>query len=364
VAPNVMNVPIRDAIEQYRKALSLEGKAKSTIRVYTTAVARLANVFERQQREQRHVTYVSSLTPAVIDDFFAEYGSDHSRSTALTALKHFLPWCVRRRYLTSDDAAVLLDRKVTVPRRRPKVHLPATSFADALAIAAETHPRDRAAVAVGLFTSYRESEITAITLGNVSLDGDIRVYRTKIKDYHSCPVGPDLREELDQWLAFYATEMGYISPAAMMAAHPDWYLIPHINRKRCQNVGGKFVTNTDSPFYTYPDRQSSRLEPIIKRILHGLGIAGRKGIDRDHLGEGMHTLRRSSAEGMIQHLVDVGYDHGTALVMVSKRLGHSSVKTTEGYLDSDRVKRQADDYVRTHRMFGNLRPPSSSQPAA
>jgi integrase len=351
-----MNVPIRQAVEQYRRALSLEGKADSTRRVYITAVSRLADVFECEQRRMRHQPYVSFLAPSVIDDWFAQYGSDHTRNTALTALKHFIPWCVRRRYLTSDDAAVLLDRKVTIPARRPKIHLQASNFADALDIAGEVHPRDRAAVAVGLFTSYRESEIGAIQLGNVDLDGDIRVYRTKTKDYLSCPVGPDLREELELWLPCYAEQMGYKSPRAMMDAHPKWPLIPHIARSREKGASGRFVTNDSLPFTIYPERPGARLENIVKRILTGLGIQGEKGVGRDHLGEGMHMLRRSSAEGMIQHLVELGYDHGTALVMVSKRLGHASVKTTEGYLDTDRMKRQADDFVRDNHMFGRLRP--------
>lgn len=354
-------VPIRDALELYWDELDSQNYAASTRQMYEAKLRRFRDFYESCQRELRHVPYVSSIEPTIIARYFKLYNSPCSRNDALKALRGFMRWAVRMKYITAEDAAGALDRRMAKVERKPKHYIPAEDFPRMLDIAGEYSPQHRAVVSLALFTLCRVSEITALRLRDIDLIGSkAQVWRQKRKRHTVSVIGPDLHEELDRWLSWYAGKMGYPSPAAMMAAHPDWLLIPRINQDKVQE-NGRYVSKPER-CTVLPETRAYRLELVIKRVLVGLGIAGEAGFQRTHLWEGMHTIRRSGARALWLHLTNV-VGHERALMQVSKMLDHEDIKVTLRYIGADLEKAELDTYLASNRMYGDLRPAAQGDAA-
>jgi len=92
------------------------------------------------------------------------------------------------------------------------------------------------------------------------------------------------------------------------------------------------------------------MEWAVKRILVRLGVQGRDGLLRKHLGEGMHTIRRSGARAMFDHLaLDLGNDK--ALLQVSVMLNHQGTQQTLSYIGLDIEREQLNDWLRGNSMY-------------
>jgi len=254
----IIKTTITEAMEGFREELESRDYAASTKQTYMAKADRFEDMFKKYQAEHRHVPYVSSIGPVIVAKFLGSY-HNLTRNDALKMLRTFLRWSVRMRYIGEADAlAAIGDRKMIPFNRRPKHYLPAEQFGDALEIAGQRHPHDRAVFAVALYTLCRVSEITTLRLRDVALlAGDLSVYRQKTKRWTTEVIPPDLREELDLWLSWYASEVGYPSPAALIAARPDWLLLPKLTFK-ARSVAGLFCATGNPPTAQSPASRNYR----------------------------------------------------------------------------------------------------------
>lgn len=341
-----VQVTLGEAITQYQEELKSLGRAESTIHGYMIYLRK----FGECGGWDRSVKIVS---PDLATRFFASLSTQHTRNMALAALRGFLGWCVRMRYLPAESVAIALGtRQTRKVARKPKHYIPVGQFPALLDAAGETHPIERAAVAVALFTLCRQSEIAAIKLSDVDLAArKITVWRMKRQRHTTVAISPDLHAELIRWLRWYADQTGNMHPVTMMRDHPDWLLIPHWAYVKVRGPRGNYV-GTDGDAILTPDRPPRRLEYVLKRALTNLGVVTRKGYSVDHLGEGLHTIRRSGARALLDHLEgNVGADR--ALIMVSKMLDHEDTKMTLRYIEMDIDKERLDDWLSGNSMYGS-----------
>lgn len=182
-------------------------------------------------------------------------------------------------------------------------------------LAGDYHPRERVAVALAVLAGLRESEIQKLEWRDVRWDATggpmLNFFRPKGRERHRVTLIPTLERELRAWHAFYA--------ARHPAMNPSWYVVP--TRKRGNMPGGKAGRGMSPDWPLVPDKKMTRrLRTIIKPMMAEVGV-------QDLYGKGMHTLRRTYANALLEHTNDIR--------VVQNALGHSSQVTTEIYLDKD-----------------------------
>lgn len=309
------NITITDAISEYEAHLRAKDLAHNTVKNSTQVLTRAAAVWGD--------ILVASIKPVHIDRLFQQnQWSPSTRNLYLGSLRQFFAWARHHGYMGRDFDPTFGWRNAKVPNQS-KMRLPVEQF-PALLDTAE-HPRDRAALALGLFTFVRGSELASLRvndldLGNLTLD----VYRVKTKDYDTLPVCEELRVEMVRWLNWYRQEQGQLVG--------NWYLVPSKKPDEWRNVDGRLVP-TGRLAGLRPEQRIGHTYTIPQRALAKLGY--------DVKGEGEHTLRRSGARALFDRLrEDQGID---ALVLVSSMLGHRDTKVTQHYigLEQEREKRNA-----------------------
>lgn len=340
-----MPVKIADAVAPFLDYTLGRGLAPGTVKRHGTAISRFARVCQQVKGPQATMGQVDHQCVA---SFFSDLGGGQGhRNNALDSLKRFLSWAENWGYLRPGfTAAKLLEGyKTRQAERQPKYYLDAAEFPAALEAAGGRNPRDRAVIAIALNTLARQSEIAALRLCDLDLGHlDIRMYRKKRKRWTTTGVTPELHEEMETWLKVYAQKMGYLAPATMIREHPDWLLVPAI-----WAWNGGYRLNPDKPL--------GAMERVAKRVLTDLGVQGtRDGKSVSHLGEGMHTIRRSGARAMLKNLSE-GLGHQRALVQVSVMLDHEDTKLTLRYIGMDQEKDELNDWLRGNSMYGNAPDP-------
>lgn len=350
-----MKITLREALDAYRVECESRGQSESHVRTTFVYLRKLQAAVEAQARTKGRKDAadprLSALTPECVSALFAGMKGlgEGSRNKALLALRNFMAFLVRRKYLTGDSAEMLTgDRKFKTDTRKPKHYIPVEQFGDMLDLAGRRHGSDRAALALALYTLARQAEITGLRLRDIDLDNwTVRIYRGKQRRWTDVTICPDLQGELLNWLDAYAKETGSWGARQMMADHPDWHVVPHVVLVR---NGGVYQTSLFS--YTLdPERPSGRLWDVVKGALDVLGSTTEDGKFARHKGEGMHTIRRSGARAMLDYLADdLGSDK--ALLQVSIMLDHNDPKTTLLYIGRDIERDRLNDYLKTGSMYG------------
>jgi integrase len=275
-----------------------------------------------------------------VDRYLSAHEGGHgSRSNKLQALKSYLGYLERRGLLRPglSVAKLLEGYKAKREPRKPKYYIPSEDFPALLAVAHD--PRDRAALAMALYTLARQGEISLLTLRQAAERGrTIKVYREKRKRWTDSPVGRELDTELETWLKAYADKTGYQDWRQMAAEHPDWYLIP------AKHTGPGY-------WRPKPEVPAERMEGIVKTALTDLGVTETlKGSSVEHLSEGMHTIRRSGARALFKRLVKaLGYEG--ALTFVQAMLDHETQEMTLRYIGMDWVKEQLNEWIIENGMY-------------
>ena len=281
---------------------------------------------------------VSNIGPADIDRFFAvgNWGPA-TQNLYLSILRgSFFPWLRRHNYLPRDYDPSEGWRNVRTETSE-QFWLPVDQFPALLDNASCT--RDRAILALGLYTFMRGGEIKTLRLQDVDLDRyTLTVKRWKTKETDTMPISLELATELETWIRDYRKQVGF-------TLQPEWYLVP---------ARGKTV-----PIWDYetkvllPQRTEPPLKPeiplgkpyqCVHRALKELGYAV--------TGTGAHTLRRSGARALFDRLRVEGYDG--ALRRVASMLGHKQTKTTEIYLGLSLERQQRNDLLAGQVMFPAL----------
>jgi integrase len=340
-----MVISIRDAAKQFGEHLAGQGLAETTIRRQLCCITGRTGFIAACQKVKGPNPTMGQIDHSCVTAYFgAHTGTNGSRNNKLLAVRKFLQWAEKRRILrpgfTADD---LLDgQKHKKNVRTPKLYVPPERFPEMLDRAGEHHPRDRAVVALVLFTLARQSEVVTMRLSDLDMDSlTAQIYRTKTRRYTETGVSPDLAEEMRAWLAWYADHTGYATPEQMIAEHPDWYLVP----------GGTWGRNWH---VLVPDKQLFALERMFNRTLLAMGYTGFK-------QEGAHSGRRSGARAMFVYLRDnLGYDG--ALIRVQSMLDHETPQMTLRYIGMDQERDSLNDWLRSNSMYGTGKKPPQAAP--
>jgi integrase len=163
-----------------------------------------------------------------------------------------------------------------------------------------------------MFLGFRISEVLALTVGHVLLNGQVRArvalpprfLKGRRGTTRSVPIGPELRRALERYLAPQARRAGLSSNAPLFpSSHRD--------------LNGNTIAIG-----------RSSAEKIIKRAL--------RRISTDPQGLSTHSLRKSWAVRLYEAS---GHD----LLIVRDGLGHRSVAVTQVYLPTSRSR--VDDLI-------------------
>jgi integrase len=318
-----------DAIDEWLKHLDARGMAKGSIKTHQIQLRRALTLWGN--------IYVSNINSGHMDKLFATYPwAPKTRNLYLGNYKMFFGYCRRHNWIPKDQDPTETWRPVKVPKKP----MPRINFEDfARVLDAATDPRDRAVVALGLFTMCRASEIQTLRIGNLDFDsGDVYIYRHKTKEADVLPMAKELRMEMMRWLNTYRDLTGG-------ELKQDWYLVPakmplpmawdhRLNR----------LAPTGAPAPLKPDTPMSHPYRASQRALYAFGLTGK--------GIGGHVLRRSGARVLFDRLRHEGYDG--ALMRVQAILGHTSGTITENYLGVDVEKIQRNELFRDKEMFPGM----------
>lgn len=279
-------------------------------------------------------TRIDLLSAAHVETFFGsgEWGTK-TQNHRLAQLRTFVQWLHRHRYLPRDNDPTEGFRNVR-EESKEAFWLPVDEFS-ALLDAADS-ARDRAVIAIGLYTFLRGSEIATIRVQDVDFDRHtMEVYRWKTKQADTMPMCLELEEELQRWLREYKRQ-------SMLHLNPDWYLVPTM-KSVVDAFTGRYCTELGAELK--PLVPLHKPYDVVKRALAKLGYETRQ--------TGAHTLRRSGARALFDRLRSEGYDG--ALRRVSAMLGHADTKTTEKYLGLSLERQQRNELLAGKAMFPDKR---------
>ena len=252
-------------------------------------------------------------------------------------LQQFFRWC-RHTGRMPVDSDPMFGRRQPKAIERERNRISVTRFSTLLDVAEEKEARDRALIAVLLYTLMRDSEVTSLRIRDVDLNGGwIRAVIHKTRQEDMVPIAEELDEELRRWLTHYTSMVGPL--------HDHYFLIPARGVHPVHGDGGK-ITHHASIYK--PDKQIRAAGRIVTPTLERFGFP-----TVDHSGkplnEGAHTIRRSGARALFDQLVEGGYDH--ALRIVQAMLHHKSMSMTERYIGISADRRSRDEIIRGRRMF-------------
>lgn len=318
-----MHCPYPTALARYNDHLNAAGLQPNTIKNRTQVLRLAAPLWGN--------TSVNRLNGQSIDDLFSTYEwAPRTRNLYLSNLRVFFAWCRRERIVPRDFDPTLNLSNARIPRH-DKQRVPVQKFPELLD--ACVHPRDRAAVALGLYLFLRGSELQTLQVQDVNFrDATVHIYRHKTQDEDTLPMCEELRIELSAYLDWYRSMHGVLQP--------NWFLLASKKPNHCTWVDGKVVTISDTPPLR-PDKKMSHPYRPAKRALAALGL--------DDKGEGEHTLRRSGARAWFDALRGEG--HSGALMRVSSMLGHSDTRITEHYIGVNSERTQRNQLLAGQRMF-------------
>lgn len=327
-----MKQDLNESIDDYLRWRASQDYSQRTLIVESGTLRLFARTCGKTQ------TY--NLTHHSVEKFFTAASRTRQGSTLAGdhgIIDRFLKWCRQTGRLKADNDPLW-------GRRRPRAtvkdrfRIPAAKFPQLLDLAGEQDPRDRALVALLLYTLARGGEVIDLRVRDVQLDAGllrIRVHKSRLED--SMPISAELDQEMRRWLTHYTQQVGNLES--------DAYLIPTRKVLATNGSDGKF-SNHVTGYQPHCTIQQTSL--VVKPILAAVGVPL-----RDEFGkptyEGGHTLRRSGARALFDSLAATGYDHG--LRVVQSMLHHKSMSMTEHYIGVTADRRSRDELIRGQIMY-------------
>jgi integrase len=327
-----MREELSPAVEAYLRHRHSQDYSKATLRhekqVLTRFMAINGNIWCHQitgVHTARHFEVVSKTRAP------SSMRNDHA------TLQQFFKWC-RHTGRIPVEADPMFGRRQPKSVDKERNRIPVTDFSRLLDTAQEKEARDRALVAVLLYTLMRDSEVTSLRIRDVDLNGGwLKAVIHKTRQEDMVPISTELDAELRRWLTHYTDMVGRLEP--------HYFLIPARAVHPVHGDDGK-ITHHASLYR--PDRSIRAAGRIVTPMLERFGfpIADQYG---KPLNEGAHTIRRSGARALFDQLVDGGYDHG--LRVVQSMLHHKSMTMTEKYIGITADRRSRDEIIRGHTMY-------------
>lgn len=278
---------------------------------------------------------VGDIEPSHIDSLFEGSGyAPRTRNLYLGHLRRFFDWARHVGIMKQTDPTYgWRSRKV---ESKDRIRVPVEQFGELLDCA--EHPRDRAVLAIGLYTFMRGSEIQALKRSDLSLaDSRVRIYRQKTKEQDNLPVCTELAIEMERWLEYYQSQVGIV--------HHDYYLVPSKGPYNWAQVDGVWTCLGESSLR--PKKKMTHPYRVAQRALTELGV-------EDTKNEGIHTLRRSGARALLDTLRSEGVD--SALLRVGAMLGHKDTKVTAHYVGLSQEREARDTMLAGRQMFPSPKP--------
>lgn len=322
-------INMSEATTEYTSHLLAKGMARNTIKNYTQPLTRAVRVWGDIQ--------VATVKPVHIDRLFSDGNwAPRTRNMYRGALDLFFQWARHLGYMQRDFDPLFGWRNARVPKV-DRMRLPAEEFYP-LMDACE-HPRDRWAVAVGLFTFMRGSEMQTLRVNDLDLkELTLDVCRHKQGGHiDTMPVSEELREEAVRWLNWYRADQGTLIG--------NWFLVP--SKKPDEWTWDKttgLLGRVDKLASLRPEQMMSHPYRVAQRALAALGY--------DTKGEGEHTLRRSGARAYADRLRADGVDN--ALMATAAMLDHSDIRVTQHYIGWDTEKDNRNKSIKGQRMFPGI----------
>jgi integrase len=261
------------------------------------------------------------------------------------AFRRFCKWAAMRRYIPSTANPLGTTRNLKV-KNPPRRRVLAKDFARLLDAA--EHPQGRIIVALGLYLMIRSSAIIALDVESVRLDeGWIDVFEPKTGEYDSMPISSRLDAELRRWLTWYAQDVAETKGPLQ----PHWPLVPARRQSTLWNDGsGKCGGHPMVPLkgQMNPPRRAQQIHHKIHDALRGIGWTVEP---KDR--EGAHTLRRSGARALYEHLIrSDNAARDDAIGTVQAVLHHSNQALTEHYMGLQAKREKRDVLLKGMDMFG------------
>lgn len=321
------NLRLSDAIDGYLEHLRAKNRGIRTIKTHRQPLNRALELWGN--------IYVASIKPSHIDMLFADapWGAS-TRNLYLGNLKGgFFPWLRRHGHIPRHFDPTDGWENVKV-ERKPALWIGVEEFTDLLE--ACDNARDRAVVALGLFTFCRGSEISHLRVQDLDFDNHlVHIYRIKTKEWDEMPMSLELQAEMLRWLHAYESEVG-----EPVQAH--WYLVPARSAlPMAYDFSVHKLQPTGEPARLKPTVPLGKPYDCVKRALARIGHTQK--------GTGAHTLRRSGARALFERLRADGYDN--ALRRTAAMLGHKNVSMTERYLGLELERRQRNELLAGQTMF-------------
>lgn len=327
-----MKQELSPAIEDFISWRRSQDLAKNTLAVDRQVLKRFLAVTGNiwcHQLEDRHVD--RHFEVAARTRQASSLKNDH------TVLNAFFAWARHTRRIPVDSNPMFGRRH---PRRteKEKNRVPVRDFPRLLDAAEARCPRDRALMALLLYTLQRDGEVTGLRYRDLDLqDGWLttRIPKSRLED--RMPVCEELDHEMREWLKHYQEVIGH-------KIQPHYFLVP------ARGVSPVFENNRIVRHHTVykPETRIRSAGPIVQPILESIDfpVVDEKG---KKCGEGAHTIRRSGARALFDQLVESGYDH--SLRLVQSMLHHKSIQMTERYLGITADRRSRDEIIRHKRMY-------------
>lgn len=267
-------VSIQHAVDAFLQECESRNLNASTARKYKG----LSNSI-RSFAERRKVTLVSELTVELCRDFRASWTlSPRTASKQLERLRAFLNFCVDNDWLTRNPA-----KKIKLPQIRPNPTLP-FSDTELSKVFENTDERSRVFFRILLHSGLRIIDAAQLRPEKI-IDGRLFLHTEKTGVPIFLPLPPDLLADLQQ--------------------------LPLVG-------GFYFATESDNPISIAEYYRQKLLQAAVKA---GLMAKRKKGEPRRKNPIHPHRFRDTFACDLLMK--------GVPLDMVSKLLGHSSVKITE-----------------------------------
>ena len=323
-------VTISDAQIEYEKHLRARGLARRSVKSQMQTLNHCRTVWGGGQQ-------LAKVRPEHLDRLFMHGDwSPNTRNLHLSNLRGFFTWARRNGSLPKDYDPTEGWRNIRAERKE-KTWLPIEQFPELLN--ACDNGRDRAIIAIGLFTFLRGSEVSTLRIRDVDFQRNtLDIYRHKTKQGDVLPVSSELKRELLMWLNEYELRVN-------RPLNPDWFLVPAQGPlPMTYDFTKRKLQPTGEPSQLRPDTPMGKPYEVVKRALRRVGM--------DPHGSGMHTCRRSGARALFDRLRHEGYDG--ALMRVSSMLGHADTKTTEIYLGLSIERQQRNELIAGKPMFPDL----------
>lgn len=270
---------------------------------------------------------------ALFFDAGSETRQSQSQRNDYSRLSVFFDYARARGYMAATQNPLFGRRRPKrIKKERNRVHV--GKFSALLDAAGARSDRDRAAVAMLLFTLARDGEVGTVRIRDINLDtGKIRMMIHKTHQEDSVPICAELDRELRRWLSIYAATCGELQP--------HWYLLP-ARTTRPVREAGKIVAAETCGYL--PTKRMGPLGKAAKAALDRIGFPVSDG-ER----EGAHTIRRSGARALADQLASIGHD--AAIRVVQSMLHHATMAQTEEYVGLTPERKTRDELILGRELY-------------